>query len=506
MINGKSTSFEERDALDGRSSFVTSEPRTESSAIMAPPEGRTSLDLRPKGAVPGDKPVLLMVDDDEEIRAQLRWALVSSYTVLQASDRSTAIKLFQAHRPGVVLLDLGLPPHPGTPEEGLAALTQILDLECRTKVVIVSGQSERAVALRAVGAGAYDFLCKPVGLDELKARLARCFHVASLERDYRDLQRRLSVDGFAGMVGNSPPMQALFASIRKVATTEAPVLILGESGTGKEIAARAIHQHGTRRAGPFVAINCSAIPESLLESELFGHEKGAFTGAQSQRKGRIEQADGGTLFLDEIGEVPLPVQVKLLRFLQEQTIERVGGKGEIRVDTRVLAATHVDLEKGMREGTFREDFFYRLAVVRLVLAPLRARDGDLRLIAQSFLHRFSAENGRSGLTFGQDALRAILRHPWPGNVRELQNRVRRAVIMGEGPRLSAEDLELEAGGEGTVLTLKEAREDLERNLIRDALKRHGGRIAMAASELGVSRPSLYDLMGKLGLDREALKG
>lgn len=448
------------------------------------------------------KPALLLVDDDEEIRTQLRWALAADYEIYQAGDRPSALKIFQAQKPAVVLLDLGLPPRAGTPEEGMATLAEILDVDSRTKVVIASGQNERDIALRAVGAGAYDFLAKPVDVEELKFLLKRCFHVAHLEREYRALQTAAPGGGFEGMVGNSTAMQTVFASIRKVATTDAPVLILGESGTGKEMVARAIHNSSGRKAGPFVAINCSAIPESLLESELFGHEKGAFTGAHAQRKGRIETATGGTLFLDEIGEVPLPIQVKLLRFLQEGTIERVGGRGEIRVDARVLAATNADLPKAMQAGTFREDFFYRLAVVRLNLPALRDRDDDLRLIAQAFLRRFAAESSRQDISFSQDALRAIHRHPWPGNVRELQNRVRRAVIMGESNRLTAADLEL-GPTTGTVQgqTLKEAREELERELICNSLRKFGGKIAPAAVELGISRPTLYDLMDKLGIQK-----
>ena len=446
------------------------------------------------------KPALLIVDDDDEIRTQLRWAIASDYEVIQAGDRPTAIKLFKAHRPAVVLLDLGLPPRAGTPEEGLAALSEILEIDPNTKVVIASGQNERQVALQAIGAGAYDFVAKPADLEELKLLLRRCFHVATLEHDFRVMQRSVRIDGFEDMVGTSTVMQGVFASIRKVAATDAPVLVLGESGTGKEVAARAIHNLSSRREGPFIAINCSAIPETLLESELFGHEKGAFTGAHVQRKGRIEHATGGTLFLDEIGEVPLSIQVKLLRFLQEQTIERIGGRGEIKVDARVVAATHVDLQRGIKEGTFREDFFYRLAVVRLHLPPLRDREDDLRLVAQAFLLRFGAENNRQNLVFSQDALRAIYRHPWPGNIRELQNRIRRAVIMGEGTRLTAADLELETANAGApILTLKDARESLERDMIRSALRRHGGKIAPAAVELGISRPTLYDMMEKLGL-------
>ena len=452
------------------------------------------------------KPRLLIVDDDEEIRTQMRWALASDYNVVLAGDRPAALDQFRSARPDVVLLDLGLPPHPGTPEEGLAALSEILTLDRLTKVVIVSGQGEKEPAMRAVGAGAYDFVGKPVEMDELRLLLKRCFHLAQLEREYYKLQDTLREDSFEGLVGTGARMQTVFSSIRKVATTDAPVLILGESGTGKEMTARAIHQRSARKNGPFVAINCSAIPESLIESELFGHEKGSFTGAHAQRKGRIEHSNGGTLFLDEIGEIPLPIQVKLLRFLQEQTIERVGGRQEIHVDTRVIAATNADLKKGMTSGTFREDLFYRLAVVQIILPPLRERDDDIVLLAQSFLRRFGAENGKTNLSFAPDALRAIRQYNWPGNVRELQNRVRRAVIMSEGKRLTPGDLELEAGvGGGQGITLKEARERLEGEMIRQALKKHAGRITSAALELGISRPTLYELMDKLAIDRNGLE-
>lgn len=449
------------------------------------------------------KPKLLIVDDDDEIRTQMKWALAQDYEILLAIDRATAVETFRSARPAVVLLDLGLPPHPGTPEEGLATLTALLDEESQTKVVIISGQGEKTNALQAIGAGAYDFLPKPVEVDELKLLLKRCFHVALLEREYREAQQLLKNDAFDGMLGTNASMQSVFASIRKVATTEAPVLILGESGTGKEMAARAIHERSTRKAGPFIAINCSAIPETLIESELFGHEKGTFTGAHAQRKGRIESAEGGTLFLDEIGEVPLPIQVKLLRFLQEQVIERVGGRQEIPVDTRVIAATNADLKKSMSAGTFREDLFYRLAVVQVTLPPLRARGEDTLLLAQFFLQQFSAQNSKTGLTFSPDAQRALAQHPWPGNVRELQNRVRRAVIMSGGKRLSSQDLEL--GQDGVALpgcTLKEARETLEREMLQNALRRHAGKITAAAAELGISRPTLYELMDKLGIQRE----
>jgi two-component system NtrC family response regulator len=448
------------------------------------------------------KPKLLIVDDDEEIRTQMRWALASEYEVVLAGDRTEAIDRFGSARPLVVLLDLGLPPHAGTPEEGLAILSELLALEPLTKVIIISGQGEKDVALRAVGDGAYDFLGKPVETDELKLLLRRCFYVAKLEREYREVRQRLNGDRFEGLLGNSAPMRAVFDSVRKVATTDAPVLILGESGTGKEMTAQAIHHRSSRKDGPFIAINCSAIPEALMESELFGHEKGSFTGAHMQRKGRIESSSGGTLFLDEIGEIPLLLQVKLLRFLQEQRIERVGGRQEIQVDTRIVAATNADLKKGMTQGTFREDLFYRLAVVQLMLPPLRERGEDIILLAQSLLQQFAAESGKTTLAFSPEAVRAIRQYSWPGNVRELQNRVRRAVIMSGGKRMSVQDLELpgdEGGSQGT--SLKAARESLERDMIKKALQKNSGKITAAAAELGISRPTFYELMDKLGIQK-----
>ncbi len=452
------------------------------------------------------KPKLLIVDDDEEIRTQMKWALAGDYEILLAGDRAQALEQFRTARPAAVLLDLGLPPNPGTPEEGLNTLSELLALDNLAKVVIVTGQAEKNIALQAVGTGAYDILGKPVDMDELKVLLKRCFHVAHLEREYRDVQQRLNGGIFEGMLGTNPRIQAVFDSIQKVATTNAPVLILGESGTGKEMVAKAIHQRSGRKDGPFVAINCSAIPETLMESELFGHEKGTFTGAHQQRKGRIESANGGTLFLDEIGEVSLPIQVKLLRFLQEQRIERVGGRQEITVDARVVAATNADLKKGMSQGSFREDLFYRLAVVQVMLPPLRDRDEDVLFLAQSFLQRISIEVGKSGITLGPDAVRAIRQHSWPGNIRELQNRVRRAVIMCEGKRIAPRDLELHSGTAAPfrTTTLKEARESVERDLIQQALKRHAGKITAAASELGISRPTFYELMEKLGIQKPDL--
>jgi two-component system NtrC family response regulator len=453
---------------------------------------------------PGMNPKLLIVDDDEEIRTQMKWALANDYEVSLAEDRATALETFQASQPAVVLLDLGLPPHPGSPDEGLAVLSELLAHNRLVKVVIISGQGEKETALRAIGAGAYDFLSKPVEMEELKFLLKRCFYVAQLEQEYAAMQQLMGGDSFEGMLGGSPQMRPIFETIRKVATSDAPVLILGESGTGKEMVAKAIHQRSNNQTGPFVAINCSAIPETLLESELFGHEKGAFTGAHIQRKGRIESASGGTLFLDEIGEIPLPLQVKLLRFLQEQTIERIGGRQSIAIDTRVVAATNADLRKALAAGTFREDLFYRLAVVQILLPPLRDRDNDVRLLAQYFLSRFAAQANKPHLTFDQDALRALNRHAWPGNVRELENCIRRAAIMADGRRVTAADLELNPSVLGpNVVTLKDAREAVERQMVQQALKKHGGKIAPAAAELGLSRPTLYELLEKLGISKQA---
>ncbi|HTV40848.1 MAG TPA: PEP-CTERM-box response regulator transcription factor [Candidatus Sulfotelmatobacter sp.] len=445
---------------------------------------------------------LLIVEDDDEIRTQMKWALGKDYQLHLVENRAAALDAFRSARPQVVLLDLGLPPKPASPDEGLAALSEILAADRLTKVIIVTGQSDKEIAIQAVGDGAYDFLCKPIEMEELRLVLKRCFHLAHLEREHRVMRELLQADAFEGMLGNSRPMQAVFESIRKVATTDVPVLILGESGTGKEMVARALHQRSGRKNGPFVPINCSAIPETLLESELFGHEKGAFTGAHVQRKGRIETAAGGTLFLDEIGEIPTQLQVKLLRFLQEQRISRVGGREEFHVDARVVTATNADLKKAMGAGTFREDLFYRLSVVQIPMPPLRDRENDISLLAQAFLNRFATQHSKKGLAFERDALRSLNTHLWPGNVRELENSVRRAVIMAEGKRLTAKDLGLMSGVVGNVATLKSAREALEREFIQRALRKHAGKITAAATDLGVSRPTLYELMEKLEIARD----
>jgi two-component system, NtrC family, response regulator len=447
------------------------------------------------------KPRLLMVDDDEAIRTQMKWALRQDYDMCFAEDRRGALEAFEASAPAVTLLDLGLPPRPNDCDEGLAALSDILAIDSTAKVIVISGQSEKRNALQAVGAGAYDFLCKPVDVEELKLLLRRCIYVVELEREYRELQQGQRSDVFEDMLGTSPQMQSVFAFIRKVAGTNAPVLLLGESGTGKEMAAAAIHRRSVRKDGPFVAINCNAIPENLLESELFGHEKGAFTGAHVQRKGLLETASDGTLFLDEIGELPPAIQVKLLRFLQEQRLQRVGGRQEIQVDTRLVAATNADLKELIDSGKFREDLYFRLAVVTIRLLPLRERGEDIVFLAREFLQSCANQNGRTKLIFAPDALRAMTRYLWPGNVRELQNRVKRGVIMASGSRLTAKDLELDQDQDvaSSATSLKHARENVEREMIEQALKRNSGKITSAAADLGISRPTLYELMEKLGI-------
>lgn len=449
------------------------------------------------------KPRLLIVDDDEDIRVQMKWALADHYETQVAEDRPSALAAFREHRPPVVLLDLGLPPRPGDPDEGLATLSELLQHDPLTRVIIITGQSEKENAVRAIGEGAYDLLCKPIQIDELKVVVKRALFVAEQERDYRQSRNAGKTGSFEGMLGASPPMQTVFDAVRKVANSDAPVLLQGESGTGKELAARAIHRLSKRKEAPFVPINCGAIPGTLIESELFGHEKGSFTGAHAQRVGRFETAQGGTLLLDEIGELPLSLQVKLLRFLQEQTIERVGGRKEIRVDARVIAATNIDLQKAVAEGKFREDLYYRIAVVTLRIPPLRERAGDAQLLAQNLLGTLTRESNRKSMKLTAEACRAIERHSWPGNVRELENRVRRAFIMAEGRQISAADLELVSGeARPAVSTLREAREAVEREMIEQSLRKNNGNVSAAAGDLGVSRPTFYELMEKLGIKRE----
>jgi len=452
----------------------------------------------------GHKDTLLIIDDDDDLRKQMKWGLGDEYRILEARDRGQALEVFRSGLPLVITLDLGLPPEEEGVGEGFAILNHILDADPMVKVIIVTGRDEKAHALKAIGQGAYDFISKPVQLEHLAVILKRAFQVAHLETEFQALHRQLSEGDFQGMLGNSPQISEVHEKIRKVAGTEVPVLIVGESGTGKELAARAIHEISRRKEGPFIAINCGAIPENLLESELFGHEKGSFTGAHMQRNGRFEMARGGTLFLDEIGDLPLPLQVKLLRFLQDQQIERVGGRHPIHVDTRIVAATNRDLGESIRKEDFREDLYYRLSVVTIKMPPLRERGGDVLLLATSFLNSYAAATQKRKLSFTTSAVRSMESYHWPGNIRELENRVKRAVIMAERPRIQPGDLELHGAGKGlrSGKTLKEARAELERELILMTMERHNGNLTRVARDLDISRPALYDLLKKLAISKE----
>ena len=440
---------------------------------------------------------LLIVEDDEGLQRQLRWAY-DDYEVLIASDRDQAINLLRSEEPPVVTLDLGLPPDPNGVSEGFATLETILSLKPETKVIVASGHGARDSALRAIASGAYDFYQKPVDIDQLGLIVRRAYQLHGIETENRKLEEKVGEDRtvLGTMITAAPEMLKVARTIERVANANVSVMLLGASGTGKELLAKGLHQASARKQGNFVAINCAAIPENLLESELFGHEKGAFTGAVKTTEGKIELADGGTLFLDEVGDIPLPLQVKLLRFLQERTIERIGGRKHIPVDTRIVCATHQDLEAMIADGRFREDLFYRLAEVVVKIPSLAERPGDATLLAKSFLKRFALEMNPQIAGFAPDALAAIDAWRWPGNVRELENRVKRAVIMADGKLVSAADLDLQDGAEDDpdVLNLKSARERADRVVIRHALARSEGNISNTARLLGISRPTLYDLL------------
>ncbi len=447
------------------------------------------------------KCILLIVDDDESIRAQMRWALLNDYEIYEAGDHAAALEITTKVHPLVVILDLGLPPKPREAEEGLKTLKDILAFDNRIKVIIVSGNTEKENALKAIDMGAFDFFMKPPVIDEVKVVIKRALRMAELEVENLTLQRRIHTESLDGIVGSSPSMEQVYQVIRKVATVAVPVLILGESGTGKELTARAIHRLSDRREKPFVVINCGAIPETLLENELFGHEKGAFTGADSRKKGRIEYAEGGTLLLDEIGELTFSLQVKLLRFLQEHIIERIGGREETQVDVRILAATNRDLKKAIEEGKFREDLYFRLSVISIYLPALRERGNDTLLLARAFLHRYSREFKKNIKGFRDDAMRSLSGYVWPGNVRELENRIKRAVVMSDGEWLSSFDLDMIPSTEtvNQPNTLHGAREALERRMINEALLKHGNNITHAAKDLAVSRQTLNDMIKKYGI-------
>ncbi|MCG5517338.1 MAG: PEP-CTERM-box response regulator transcription factor [Pseudomonadota bacterium] len=448
------------------------------------------------------KPTLLLVEDDPGLLSQLRWCF-SDFEVLTAKDRDEAITQLRRGEPQVVTLDLGLPPDPGGATEGLATLEQILALAPTTKVIVVTGNNDRDNAVKAVALGAYDFYQKPVDADILNLIVQRAHRLYELEAENRRLSAKEANEPLPGLLASSPEMLKICRTVEKVAPTDATTLLLGDSGTGKEVIARALHDLSPRRKEAFVAINCAAIPENLLESELFGYEKGAFTGANKQTKGKIEYADGGTLFLDEVGDLPMALQAKLLRFLQERVIDRIGGREGIPVDVRVVCATHQELPTLIQEDRFREDLYYRISEITINIPALKQRTGDAHLLARAFLRRLASQQGRPIKGFTPDAINAIEHHDWPGNVREMENRIKRAVIMADGNQVNAEDLELSAEGEDPMmLNLRRVRDEAEGRAVRRTLQMVDGNISRAAELLGVSRPTLYDLLKKHDLGRE----
>jgi two-component system NtrC family response regulator len=442
---------------------------------------------------------LIVVEDDPGLQSQLKWSF-DGYEVHVAEDRNSAINLLRKTNAPVVTLDLGLPPDPTNETEGFAALKEILSLQPQTKVIVVTGNDDRANALRAIELGAYDFYQKPIDPDVLKIIIERAFHVHALEQENMTLAASQNTSPLAGVIANSPEMLEVCRIIEKISPTDITALLLGESGTGKEVLARAIHGLSDRGQQRFVAINCASIPENLLESELYGYEKGAFTGASKRTVGKIETANEGTLFLDEIGDMPMGLQAKLLRFLQERVIERIGGREEIPVDVRVICATNQDLEEKIKQGEFREDLFYRISEISIEIPALRERVGDAVLLAWSFLNKFS-ELGSTRLSgFTNEALQAIEEYSWPGNVRELENRIKRAVIMADGPMITLDVLQLSSDNKNSMpLNLREVREKAEASAVLRAMNYVGGNVSRAAELLGISRPTLYDLVNKYGL-------
>ena len=444
---------------------------------------------------------LLIVEDDLALQKQIKWSL-DRFESVTAHDRESALVQMRRSAPAVVTMDLGLPPDPDSVSEGFKLLEQILALDPDTKVIVLTGQNDRSNALRAVALGAYDFFAKPFEPELLNLTVERAFRLAELQAENKRLQSMQQPDALSGLMTRDPGMLKVCRTIEKVASSGATVMLLGESGTGKEVLARGLHQASPRKTGKFVAINCAAIPENLLESELFGYEKGAFTGAAKLTLGKIETANGGTLMLDEIGDLPISLQAKLLRFLQERTIERIGGRQEIPVDVRIVCATHQDLTALSKEAKFREDLYYRLAEIVINIPPLRDRVGDPALLAHAFVRRFAHEQNRSSMSLSEDAVRAIEAHRWPGNIRELENCIKRATIMADGNQISMDEIGLsppQADLAESSLDLRTLRDEVEKRAIIAALGRVNGNIVKAAELLGVSRPTLYDLMHRLGL-------
>ncbi|MDH5436528.1 MAG: PEP-CTERM-box response regulator transcription factor [Gammaproteobacteria bacterium] len=452
------------------------------------------------GKVKNKLKTLLVIEDDQGIQSQLRWCF-DDYKVLMAEDRASAVELVKQEKPAVITLDLGLPPDPENASEGLAALEEILSIAPETKVIVVTGNDDRENAVKAIGAGAYDFYQKPIDAEILSMIIDRAYEVYELEKENSELSRFQINSPLGGIITSSPQMMKVCQTIEKVSPTNATVLIEGESGTGKELVARALHDLSARSSENFVAINCAAIPETLLESELFGYEKGAFTGAAKTTLGKIETAQGGTFFLDEVGDLPMSLQVKLLRFLQERIIERVGGRKEIPVDVRVVCATHRHLDDMIKSGSFREDLYYRISELPIRIPSLRERPGDSVLLARFFLEKYAKEQGRTIRGYTKDALRLVERYEWPGNVRELENKIKRAVIMCESKQIRAEDIDIniDTEDEQELFNLKDVRENAERMAIIRALGVKDGNVSQAAELLGITRPTLYTLLNKYGM-------
>jgi two-component system NtrC family response regulator len=445
------------------------------------------------------KPKLLIIEDDPGLQKQLRWSL-DAYEVVVAGDREAALAQIRRHEPAVCTMDLGLPPDPDGSTEGLATLQQILALAPDTRVIVLTGNQDHANAVKAIGMGAYDFHQKPVDPEVLNLVIQRAFFLHTLQQENRRMQQSQADSPLSGVISRDPGMLKVCRTVEKVAPTSASVMLLGESGTGKEVLARAVHALSPRAKGRFMAINCAAIPENLLESELFGYEKGAFTGAAKQTKGKVELAHGGTFFLDEVGDLPMALQAKLLRFLQERVIERVGGHEEIPVDVRIVCATHQKLKDLCAQGRFREDLYYRLSEIVVNIPPMRQREGDAALLAHHFKNKFCAQESRASLHFAPDAMAAIEGYAWPGNVREMENCLKRAVIMADGNTIVADDLGLpESGAEEEPLNLRQVRDEAEYKAIVKALARTDGNIVKASEMLGISRPTMYDLMGRHGI-------
>ncbi len=446
---------------------------------------------------PKPKP-LLIVEDDPALQKQMRWAFDRHETVV-AQDRESAMAQLRRYEPAVATIDLGLPPRPDDPTEGLRLLEEVLALAPDTKVIVLTGQNDRANALKAIGLGAYDFYAKPFEPEILGLTIDRAYRVYELQEENRRLLAAQQPTALSGLITRDPEMLKLCRTIEKLAPTNATVLLLGESGTGKELFARGLHELSARRAERFVAINCAAIPENLLESELFGYEKGAFTGAAKQTPGKFELAHKGTLFLDEIGDLPPALQAKLLRFLQERVIERVGGRDGIPVDVRIVCATHQNLRDLISAGRFREDLYFRLAEIVVEVPPLRKRPGDASLLAHALVRRFADEQRRGTMTLAPEAIAAIEAHTWPGNVRELENCIKRAVIMADTSIIRAADVGLQPAQAAEVLNLRQVRDDAEKQAVIRVLGRANGNLSRAAELLGISRPTLYDLLDRFGL-------